>query len=97
MESQRPELIKAWRCTGCQRIDAPQPCIGVCEDRAVLLVDASVYRATLERTRAAECRSEALRAFVAQLARLTPADGHCRETFEALQTRARRLLAQHRA
>ena len=32
------ETIEGWRCIGCGRVDAPQPCIGVCEDKRVELV-----------------------------------------------------------
>jgi len=32
------ERIKAWQCIGCGRIDGPQNCIGICEDRKVEFV-----------------------------------------------------------
>ena len=49
------EPISAWQCIGCGRIEAPQTCIGVCQDRRVELVYASDYavvEAALEATRA---------------------------------------------
>jgi len=34
------ELIQAWGCPSCGRIDAPQPCLGVCIRRPAFVVDA---------------------------------------------------------
>jgi hypothetical protein len=40
------EPIPAWQCIGCGRIEAPQTCIGVCQDRRVEFVYASEYAET---------------------------------------------------
>ena len=32
------DYAKAWQCIGCGRIEAPQPCLGICEDRKVEFV-----------------------------------------------------------
>jgi hypothetical protein len=37
------EPIAAWQCIGCGRIEAPQNCVGVCQDRRVEFVHASDY------------------------------------------------------
>jgi len=37
------EPIPAWQCIGCGRIEAPQTCIGVCQDRRVEFVYASEH------------------------------------------------------
>jgi hypothetical protein len=29
------DYVKAWQCIGCGKIEAPQACIGVCQDRKV--------------------------------------------------------------
>jgi len=29
------EVVEAWQCIGCGRVELPQPCIGVCQDRKV--------------------------------------------------------------
>ena len=47
----QPEIVAAWGCPRCGRIDAPQPCLGVCVRLPVAMVDAGEYRHTL---RAAE-------------------------------------------
>ena len=44
-----PAEFVAWQCIGCGRIEGPQPCIGVCQDRKVSFVCASDYAAVLSR------------------------------------------------
>lgn len=88
------EIIDAFQCMGCGRIDAPQDCIGICQDRAMKIVAAGDYFAALERAEAAEGEAAALRALVRQVAHVRPADDRWRETFEAFQRRARALLAR---
>lgn len=39
------ESIGAWRCIGCGKLEAPQNCIGVCQDQRVELVYAADYAA----------------------------------------------------
>ena len=43
------EHIKAWQCIGCGKIEAPQNCIGICEDRKVELVYASEHEDAMAR------------------------------------------------
>ncbi len=88
------EIIKAWRCIGCGRIEAPQNCLGVCQDRRTEIVEADAYRDALARADAAEHNYRALRSLVSQLARITPTAGHWQDSYEALQQRARKLLAE---
>jgi hypothetical protein len=85
-EIQTPvERINVWQCIGCGKIEAPQPCIGVCRDRKTELVYAEDYDAL-----AAE--ADALRVIVRQIAGITPRQGECERTWQALQARARTLL-----
>lgn len=77
----------AWRCIGCGKIEAPQPCIGVCRDVKVQFVSSVEYDAL-----AAE--AEALRAVVRQIATITPRAGECKRSYLALQARARALLGK---
>jgi hypothetical protein len=74
-----PERLKAWQCIGCGRIEGPQTCIGICQDRKVEFVYAAEY--------------EELAALVTQLARATPREGEWERSYRALQARARALLA----
>ena len=43
-------VIEAWGCPRCGRIDAPQPCLGVCVRRPGAVADASEYRQFAERS-----------------------------------------------
>jgi hypothetical protein len=47
------EIIQAWGCPDCGRIDAPQPCLGVCIRRAGLVADISEFREFATRWRGA--------------------------------------------
>ena len=78
------ERIAGWRCIGCGKVDAPQPCIGICQDRKVELVLAGDYDALLART--AELES-----VLALIARITPRDEEWKASWEARQQRARQV------
>ena len=79
------ERIQGWRCIGCGKVDAPRPCIGVCQDRKVELVEAKAYDALAARVRELE-------AALALIARITPREGELAASWSALQERARGLL-----
>ncbi|HEY5780418.1 MAG TPA: hypothetical protein VIT66_00925 [Lysobacter sp.] len=79
------ERIAGWRCIGCGKVDAPQPCVGVCQDRKVELVRAGDYDALLART-------QDLESALALIARITPREGEWEASWRALQERARQLL-----
>ena len=79
--------IKAWQCIGCGKLDAPQPCIGVCEDRKVELVGAIAYDHAV-------ARIEELEGVVRMLAWATPRDGEWERSYRRLQEIARELLAR---
>ena len=82
------ERIKAWQCIGCGKIDAPQPCIGICQDHKIELVHAGDYDRLLAHTRELET-------LVRMLAQTTPREGEWERSYRLLQERARGLLAQH--
>lgn len=79
------ERIVGWRCIGCGKVDAPRPCVGICQDRKVELVDAADYDAL-------RARVQALEAALALIARVTPREGAMAASWRALQERARVLL-----
>ena len=79
------ERIAGWRCIGCGKVDAPQPCVGVCQDRTVELVLAGDYDALLART-------QELESALALIARITPREGEWEASWRALQERARQVL-----
>lgn len=86
-------VLTAWQCIGCGRLEAPQTCIGVCQDRKVELVPAAEYRQACAEAAAARARAAALERVVRQLARVNPRDGEWQRTYEALQVQARAALA----
>ncbi|MBS0338576.1 MAG: hypothetical protein JSS40_17595 [Proteobacteria bacterium] len=81
------DRMTAWECIGCGRLEASQPCLGICQDRKMEFVYALDYDALL-------ARNEALSAVLRQLAHTTPRNGDWERTYLALQERARRCLAE---
>jgi hypothetical protein len=86
-------IVKAWQCIGCGKIEAPQTCIGVCQDRKVELVYATQHRDLVTQLAELRERSQALARLVGRLARTTPRDGHWESSYRALQDEARALVA----
>lgn len=84
------EVVKAWQCIGCGKIEAPQTCVGVCQDRRVEFVYASEHASLLAEMQA---RLEALEKIARQIAYTTPRDGEWERSYRALGERARRILA----
>lgn len=87
------ERVTAWQCIGCGKIDAPQTCIGVCQDRKVEFVYAFKYDEALAQLALARRQAEVLGALVRQLARTTPREGEWERSYRALQDQARRAVA----
>jgi len=87
------DCVKAWQCIGCGRIEAPQTCIGVCQDRKVEFVYASEHRETLARLALARRQASALEALVRRLACTTPRKGEWEQSYRAMQAQARSALA----
>ena len=87
------EHINAWQCIGCGRIEAPQNCIGICEDRKVEFVYAFEHDEALARLELTSSQVTALTALVRRLASTTPRDDAWERSYRALQEQARALLA----
>ena len=87
------EYVKAWQCIGCGKIEAPQTCIGVCQDRKVQFVYAFEHEQVLAQARRAQQRAEALEGVVRRLAFTTPRNGEWERSYRALQDQARRALS----
>jgi len=87
------QRVTAWECVGCGKIDAPQPCIGICQDRKVEFVYADEYDRALaqlefecERVRTAE-------SLLRRIVHTKPHKGEWERSYLALQDQARRALA----
>lgn len=85
MSKQIEAPFKAWECMGCGRIEAPQPCLGICQDRAVELVHAEAYRQL-------QADNAKMRELILRMARTRPREGHWESGYRALQARAVELL-----
>ena len=85
------EYVKAWQCIGCGKIEAPQTCVGICQDRKVDLVYAHDHR---EAIASVQARVNLMEALVRQIACTTPRKGEWERSYRALQGRARHALAQ---
>ncbi len=79
------ETIDAWQCIGCGRVLAERPCIGICTDKRVELVQAADYAELAWRV-------EQLEAVLALIARVTPKPEALEASWLALQARARQVL-----
>jgi len=91
------ERISAWQCIGCGRIEGPQPCLGVCQDKKVTFVSAETYDAMAARMRQAEARLAALESLANRMALAKPRDGEWERSYRALQDEARQALRQSHA
>ncbi len=85
------EIVKAWQCIGCGKIEAPQTCVGVCQDRRVKFVYAAQHAAIVAEL---QTRLQALEKLARQIAYTTPRDGQWERSYRALGERARRILAE---
>lgn len=81
------ERTTAWQCIGCGRIESDATCLGVCQDRKIVVVSAADYDA-------ARREVDELRLFIRQLANVEPRGAQWERSYKALQERARRLLAE---
>jgi hypothetical protein len=91
------QRIVAWQCVGCGRLEGPQPCIGICQDRKVTLVSADAYDGALARLSQAETRLAALESLARRMALSTPRNGEWEKSFRALRDEARRALRESQA
>ena len=87
------EHIKAWQCIGRGRIEAPQNCIGICQDRKVEFVYAFDYEDALAQLELSRGQVSALSALVRRLASTKPREHEWEHSYRALQEQARALLA----
>lgn len=84
--------MAGWVCIGCGRIEVPQDCLGVCEDRPVQVVLSSDYDEAAARAELEGERAAALAGLVRRLASVSPRDGEWERSFRAFQSEARGVL-----
>jgi hypothetical protein len=86
------DYVKAWQCIGCGKIEAPQTCIGICQDRKVQFVYADEHEQTLAELAAARRKADALEALVRRLAYASPHKDRWEYSYRVMQEQARTLL-----
>ncbi len=91
------DYIKAWQCIGCGKIEAPQTCIGVCQDRKVLLVPLADHEEALAEIQRVYGQVQDLQTVLSRLALSTPRPGQWEQSYRALREQARSVLATHAA
>ncbi len=87
------DSIPAWQCIGCGRIEAPQNCVGICQDRRVEFVYATEHAKALHDLEAARRERDALHRLVRRLASTTPRAGEWERSYRMLQQGGRAVLA----
>ena len=87
------DYVKAWQCIGCGRIEGPQPCVGICQDRKVEFVYASEHEQVLAQLDLARRQASALEVLVRRLACTPPRADGWERSYRALQEAARAVLA----
>ena len=87
------DYVKAWQCIGCGRIEAPQPCIGICQDRKIQFVYADEHEETVAELALARRQVIALEALVRRLACTKPRKDGWEHCYRAMQEQARSMLA----
>lgn len=86
------DRITAWECIGCGKIEAPQTCIGICQDRKAELVYATNYdRAMVDLARAQQALSSA-QSLIRRMAHTKPRNGQWEQTFRYFQAQAQEML-----
>ena len=83
------DYIQAWQCIGCGKIEAPQPCIGVCRDRKILMVGKDEYDRVVAQLAAAHALVQAAITLLNRVVHTTPREGQWERSYRALQEQAR--------
>lgn len=84
---------QVWQCIGCGRIEAPQPCIGVCKDRKVFMVGRDEHERVLTENQALLARLEHAHAALLRFGQARPREGQWESAWNALQEQVRDVLA----
>lgn len=87
------DYTQVWQCIGCGRIEAPQPCIGVCKDRKVFMVGRDEHERVLAENHALRARLESAHAMLLRFGQARPREGQWESAWNALQPQLREALA----
>jgi hypothetical protein len=92
--AEEDDVVSGWWCASCGRLEAPQPCLGICIHRPDELVRGDVHADAAADAAAARKRAAGLGALARRAAWATPRAGHWEDSGRALVLEARRLLGQ---
>ncbi len=87
------EYIQAWQCIGCGKIEAPQPCIGVCKDKKVFLIGKNEHEAALAEIERLRGRIEQASAVLLRFERAEPREGQWERTWREMQAQVGTIRA----
>lgn len=85
------DYVKAWQCIGCGKIEAPQTCVGICQDQKIELVYAHDHRAAMAQM---QLNLQAAESLLRRIALATPRHDQWEASYRNIQLRARQLLAK---
>ncbi|MGC3962032.1 MAG: hypothetical protein QM803_01590 [Rhodocyclaceae bacterium] len=88
------EHMQAWQCIGCGRIDGPQNCVGICQDRKVSFVYAEEYDQLEKRHAALQAEMDRLLVLVRQFVAVQPRNDEWEKSYKGLQKRSAELLGE---
>lgn len=91
------DYIQAWQCIGCGKIEAPQPCIGVCRDRKILMVGKDEHERVVAELARARALVQAATTMLNRVVHTTPREGQWERSYRALQEQARDAVTTLRA
>ena len=86
------DWIQAWQCIGCGKIEAPQPCIGVCRDRKILMIGKEAHEHVLAEGAALRAQLTRAHAMLQRFALARPHEGQWERSWLALQAELREAL-----
>lgn len=87
------DYIQAWQCIGCGKIEAPQPCIGVCRDKKILMVGKDEYERVFAEGEALRARLGEVHAMLQRFGLARVRAGQWERSWDALQAELREALA----
>ena len=99
LEMAGPDIITAWQCIGCGRLESHATCLGICEYHKVELVRAgngTVAPAAAPATAAVSdgAQVRAMRELLARIAHTNPRGDQWEASYRAMQRQARAVLAK---
>ena len=86
------EYIQAWQCIGCGKIEAPQPCIGVCRDRKVLFIGKGEHEAALAEIARLRAQLQSAASCLQRFGLAAPRPGQWETAYAVLRDEARALV-----